>query len=147
MSYQAILDDPGVFVAQWPPQGHLRSHEVTDGILPITFDRVKIENWKWRQCVFLVNTHRLIWNLTHLGHIGSPRDLDLRSTFENDLSRSSSIWFEKNWREKHDGVICFILAFLVKRLFAKKKCKKTVISIFHDFWSLNYWPEQKSEAI
>jgi len=101
------------------PQGHLRSQRGHRGFLPITFDRVKIENWKWRQCVCLVNTHRLIWNLTHLGHIGSPRDLDLRSTFENDLSRSSSIWFEPNWREKHDGVICFVLALLVKKLFAK----------------------------
>jgi len=119
MSCEAILDDPGVFVSQWPPQGHLRSLGVTDGFLPITFDRVKIQNWKWRQCVCLVNTHRLIWNLTHLGHIGSPRDLDLRSNFENYLLRSSSTCFEPHWREKHVGVNSFVLALLVKKLSAK----------------------------
>ena len=119
MLCEAILDDPGVFVSQWPPQGHLRSLGVTDGFLPITFDRVKIQNWKWRQCVCLVNTHRLIWNSTHLGHIGSPRDLDLRSNFENYLSRSSSTCFEPHWREKHVGVNSFVIALLVKKLSAK----------------------------
>jgi len=129
------------------PQGHLRSQRGHRGFLPITFDRVKIENWKWRQCVCLVNTHRLIWNLTHLGHIGSPRDLDLRSTFENDLSRSSSIWFEPNWREKHDGVICFVLALLVKKLFAKNNFQENGHFGFRDFFCLNYWPEKISEGI
>jgi len=64
-----------------PPQGHLRSHGVTDGFLPITFDRVKIEKLKWPGCACLVKTHRLKGNMTYIGHIGSPRDLDLRSFF------------------------------------------------------------------
>jgi len=65
-----------------PPQGHLRSHGVTDGFLPITFDRMEIKKWKWHKCVCLIKTHRYICNMTYLGHIGSPRDLDLRSNFE-----------------------------------------------------------------
>ena len=102
-----------------PPQGHLRSHGVTDGFLPITFDRVKIEKWKWHHCVCLVNTHRSIWNLTYLSDLDLDRDLDLRSNFENYLPRSSSTCFEPHWREKHDGVNSFVLALLVKTLSAK----------------------------
>ena len=33
----------------------------------------------------------------------SLRDLDLRSTFEADLSRSTYIWFDSSRRENHDG--------------------------------------------
>ena len=68
-----------------PPQGHLRSHG-SDSFLPITFDRMEIKKWKWHKCVCLVKTHWPVCNMTYLGHIGSPRDLD-RSNFENKLLR------------------------------------------------------------
>ena len=61
------------------PQGHLRSQRGHRGFLPITFDRVMIEKWKWRQCLCIVNTHRSIWNLTYLCDLDLDRDLDLRS--------------------------------------------------------------------
>ena len=50
---------------------------------------------------------------------GSPRDLDLRSNFDLDLSRSPCICFEASRREKHDAVRGFALSFLVKKLFTK----------------------------
>ena len=115
------------------PQGHLRSQRGHRGLLPITFDRVKIEKWKWRQCLCLVQTHRSIWNVTYLSDLDLDRDLDLRSNFENDLSRSSSICSEPHWREKHDGGKIFVLALLGKSYQRKMFSKKTAILDFMIF--------------
>ena len=51
---------------------------------------------------------------------GSSRDLDLRSNFQFDLSRSKSTCFDASWREKHDGGVRNPQSFLVQMLFAKK---------------------------
>ena len=51
--------------------------------------------------------------------IGSWPDLDLRSNFDLDLSRSSGICFESSWREKHDGVKIISVSLLVQKLFTK----------------------------
>jgi len=147
MSYEAILDDPCAVLANDLPQGHLRSQRGHRGLLPITFDRVKIEKWKWRQCLCLVHTHRSIWNLTYLSDLDLDRDLDLRSNLENNFLRSSSICSEPHWREKHDGGKIFVLALLGKKLSTKNFFQENGHFGFHDFWSLNYWLKQKSEDI
>ena len=41
---------------------------------------------------------------------GTPRDLDLRSNADIDLSRSSYIWFDAPSPEKHDGVRIIFLS-------------------------------------
>ena len=59
--------------------------------LPITFDRIEIERCGWSQCVPLAETHRLICNMTYLGHEVTSSDLDLRSNFDLDFSRSTKV--------------------------------------------------------
>ena len=54
--------------------------------------------------------HDLFWSLC---------DLDLRSNFDLDLSRSNHISFEASQREKHDDVIADFLSLLIKKLFVK----------------------------
>ena len=49
---------------------------------------------------------------------GSWHDLDLRSNFEIDLSRSPWICFEPSWREKHDDVLFIFIPLLGKKLLA-----------------------------
>ena len=72
-------------------------------------------------CVCLVKAHRLICNMTYFDLFGSPRDLDLRSNFPLDLSRSPCICFDASRREKHDGVKIIPLSFFVQKVFAKNK--------------------------
>ena len=56
--------------------------------------------------------------------LGSSRDLDLRSNFGLDLSRSCYTCFDASWRGKHDGVKIIALSFqtqkLLKNCFAQK---------------------------
>ena len=50
---------------------------------------------------------------------GSSRDLDLRSKFEIDLTRSTCTCFDASRREKHDGIKTIAVSLLVQKLFAK----------------------------
>ena len=63
-------------------------------MLPLTFDRIEIKRCGWSQCVCLTETHRLIGNMTYLGHHVTLRDLDLRSHFDLGLSMSTCIYFD-----------------------------------------------------
>ena len=51
--------------------------------LPITFDRNELETWGWCHSVRLVKAHRLICNITYLGHSVLLTLRDLRSFFFN----------------------------------------------------------------
>ena len=58
----------------------------------------------------------------------SRRDLDLRSDFDLDLSRSACMCFDASWQEEHDGVRIIPLTFLVQKLFVKNDfCQKRLI--------------------
>ena len=50
----------------------------------------------------------------------SLRDIDLRSNFNLDLSRSTCIPVKASLREKHDDAIADSLSFLVQKLFVKE---------------------------
>ena len=78
----------------YPSKGQLRSPEVTNRHLPITFDQKEIETWDWCQYVRLGQANRLICNMTHFGHHVTLAWLDLRSNFDLDLSKSFYKWFE-----------------------------------------------------
>ena len=67
--------------------------------------------------------------MTYFDLFGSPRDLDLRSNFPLDLSRSKCICFDASRREKHDGVRIILLSFFVQKLLAKD-------------YVLRSWPEK-----
>ena len=69
-------------------KGHLRSPEVTNRHLPITFDQKEIETRDWCQYVRLGQANRLICNTTHFGHHVTLAWLDLRSNFDLDLAKS-----------------------------------------------------------
>ena len=73
----------------YPSKGHLRSPEVTNRHLPITFDQKEIETWDWCQYVRLGQANRLICNMTHFGLHVTLDGLDLRSNF--DLTFRSQI--------------------------------------------------------
>ena len=51
--------------------------------------------------------------------LGSRRDLDLRSNFDLDLSRSCYTFFDASWRDKHDGVNIIALSFQTQKLSLK----------------------------
>ena len=114
----------------YPSKGHLRSPEVTNRHLPITFDQKEVETWHWCQYVRLRQANRLICNMTHFGHHVTLAGLDLRSNFDLDLSRSSYIWFDAPQRSKHDGVK--IVALTLKS--SKKR--------FVKFWNFDPWGPQ-----
>ena len=78
----------------YPSKGHLRSPEVTNRHLPITFDQKEIETWDWCQYVRRGQANRLICIMTHFGHPVTLARLDLRSNFDLDLSKSFYIWFD-----------------------------------------------------
>ena len=52
----------------YPSKGHLRSPEVTNRHLPITFDQKEIETCDWCKYVCLDQANRLMCNMTHFGH-------------------------------------------------------------------------------
>ena len=55
-----------------PAKGQLKSFEITDNFLPITGEELDGLNGNrirtWSQCVCLVNTHRLMCNMTYSDH-------------------------------------------------------------------------------
>ena len=99
-----MLDIPGALLQHFPLKGHLRSHYDVIGLrftflrvvrfLPITFDRNELETWGWCHSVCLVKAHRLICNMTYLGHTVTLTWRDLRSKFKMDLPRIKSIWID-----------------------------------------------------
>ena len=72
----------------YPSKDHLRSPEVTNRHLPITFDQKAVETWDWCQYVRLGQANRLICNMAHFSHHVTLAWLDLRSNFDLDLSMS-----------------------------------------------------------
>ena len=75
--------------------------------------------------------------MTHSGQYVDLSDLDLRSNFDLDLSRSPCICFDASRREKHDGAKIIALPLLVKNISEKPFPPKTVILAFDDPWSKN----------
>ena len=80
-----------IYIA-YPSKGHLRSPEVTNSHLPITFDQKEIETWDWCQYVRLGQTNLLICNMTHFGHHVTLAWLDLSSNFDLDLFQGHFIY-------------------------------------------------------
>ena len=61
---------------------------------------------------------------------GSGHELDLRSNFQNDLSRSNYISFDAARQEKHDDGKTSIVSLLNQKLLQKNVCRKKLL-----FWS------------
>ena len=114
----------------------IRSHMRSDAFLPLTFDRIHIDQRGWSQCVSLAEMRRLMCNTTYLDHHGTSCDLDLKQNF--DIVFFRSIWIELDAfrREEQDGVRINSLAFLVQKLVAKNIVVITSMLTFHDLYSL-----------
>ena len=101
--------------------------------LSITFDWIETQTWEWHQNVCLAKAHRLICNITYLNHHVTLTWDDLRSNFEIDISRSSSICFEPARRENRIDVKIIALSLLLQNLFTTN-CFH--INRYFDLW----WP-------
>ena len=123
-------------------KGHLRSPEVTNRHLPITFDQKEIETWDWCQYVRLGQLNRLICNMTHFGHHVTLAWLDLRSNFDLNLTKSFYIWFDAPQRDKHDGIKIVALPLKLKILSSKTPFGKFLNL---DPWRRQFWPEAKND--
>ena len=55
----------------------------------------------------------MICNMTHFGHHVTLARLDLRSSFDLDLSKPCYIWIDAPQRDKHDGVKLVALPFKI----------------------------------
>ena len=126
----------------YPSKGHLRSPEVTNRHLPITFDRKEIETWDWCHYVRLGQANWLICNITHFGHHVTLAWLHLRSNFDLDLAISFYIWFDASQRDKHDGIKIVALPLQLKILSSKNRFGKF---LNFDPWRPQFWPETKND--
>ena len=117
------------FLVGDPSKGHWGHSRSPTFFLSITWGPNQIETWDWCHCVCLRKAHRMMHNLTYLGHRVTLPWLDLRSNLDLDLSRSNYTWFDASWRDKQHRVTIVVLSF-----------KKDVI-VEKTFWSnLTFWP-------
>ena len=96
--------------------------------------------WDCCHCVCLCKAHRMMYNLTYLGHRVTLPWLDLRSNFDLDLSRSNYAWVDAPWRDKHDGIKIVALPLKLQIFSSKNRFGK-----FWNFdpWRPQFWPEPK----
>ena len=86
----------------------------------------KLQTWTWCYCAFLVETHRLICNMTYFGqHVTLTWGQILTLILQGHHC------FDVPCRKEHDGARIMPLAFLVQMLFAKKCfCQKQLFLPF-----------------
>ena len=95
--------------------------------------------WGWFHSVRLVKAHRLLCNMTYLGHTVTLTWRDLRSTFfKIHLSRITNIWIDPARRDEHDGVKIILLSLVREKLFMNKHFSKNVLFPFGDLSYLQY---------
>ena len=102
-----------------PSKGHRGYSRSPTVFLPITWDPNEIETWDWCHCVCVRKAHRMMYNLTYLGHRVTLPWLGLSSNVDLDLSRSNYTWFDAPWRHKYDRVTIVVLSFKTKTLLSK----------------------------
>ena len=122
----------------YPSKGHLRSPEVTNRHLPITFDQKEIETWDWCQYVRLGQANRLICNMTHFGHHLTWPEVKLWpwpcKVILYMVRRSSTR--QTRWHQNRCSTFK-IKDFIVENRFGK---------FFNlDPWRPQFWPETKND--
>ena len=112
------------FCTSYPPKRHYRSCDVIRGQLSF------LSNNSWLEQDTGSKTHSSCLSRqdgsTDMQHdlFGSGHDLDLRSNFQHDLSRSTDNSFDASWREEHDaGKIKFVQG-LSQKLLQKQSFRK-----------------------
>ena len=124
LSRKAFIDTSGEIFVRWPFYlrsfiyviwGHSRSPTVF-----LTCDQKEIEAWDWCQCVCLVNTHRLIYNMTYLVTIWPWPTLTWGQILPW-LFKSYYTCLDAPWRNKHnDATEKVVISFKSKTLSSKK---------------------------
>ena len=95
-------------------------------------DWKEIERCGWLHCVCLINTHRLICNMTYFGPW--PEVIFWPWPFKFKLS------FESSLREKHDDAVAdFCYLYWFKSYSWKNISPVTVFFTIFDLWRLNCW--------
>ena len=104
--------------------------------LPLTFHRIELDQWGWAQCVSLAEMHQLICNITYLYHHMTSYDLKLRSNYDIDFLSSTCKHFKFNvsYREEHNGVRFFSLAFSVQKSSVRKNVKNSYLDLSWSLW-------------
>ena len=141
-SGKVFIDTPSEIFIRWPLLRSWRSLEVTNSFLSITWEPNEIETWDCCHCVCLRKAHRMMSNLTYVGHRVTLPWLDLRSNFDLDLSRSNYTWFDAPWWDNHDGIKIVTLPSKLTILSSKNRLGK-----FWNFdpWWPQFWPEPKND--
>ena len=109
------------------PQKVIWSHLSSTVFLRITFYSEEIKTWEWSHCVSLIKTHRVM----QYDLLESPRDLDMRSNFDLDLSRSYYTCFDASWG-KHDGFKIIALSLQTRKLSKNGFAQKCRFLTFRD---------------
>ena len=127
---------------QWWPRRQFssvtlqRSSEVTLGHQPFFANNFWSKRDRDVRVVSLCFSHQDASIHMQYDLLGSPRDLDLRSNFDLDLSRSYYTCFDAPWRGKHGGVKIIALSFQTQKVSLKncfaQKCR--------------FWPFVTSDA-
>ena len=125
-----------------PSKGHRGYSRSPTVFLPITWDLNEIETWDWCHCVCFRKAHRMMYNLTYLGHRVTLPWLGLSSNVYLDLSRSNYTWFHAPWPHKYDRVTIVVVSFKTKTLSSKNHFGQ--IWPF-DLWWPQFWPELKND--
>ena len=111
----------------------LKSSEVTRGHQQFFADNLRLRRARDMKVVSMCLSRQ--YASTDM-QLGSRRDLDLRSNFELDSSRSCYTCFEAYWQGEHDGVKIIALSFQTHTLSSKncfaQKCR--------------FWPFVTSDA-
>ena len=111
-----IRDDQGAFLANSVLKGHQRSLEATNSFFA---NNSWLKRDRTLGMAFLYLSHQdASTNMQH-DLFWSLHDLDLRSNFDLDISRSNHIYFEASLQEEHDDAIADFLSLLVQKIFVK----------------------------
>ena len=98
--WNAYDNESSAIAGLWTRSGHMTlscmtSSQVTKTFRSVTPHRIEVEPRARCLCVCLVETHRLICNMTYLGHLsGQVIWPGVRSIFEIDLSRSKCTCYD-----------------------------------------------------
>ena len=124
----------------YPSKGHLRSPEVTNRHLPITFDQNEIETWDWCQYVRLGQTNHVIWPISVI--TWPWPDLTwgqtLTLTFQSHFIYGSTRLNERNTMVSN-SLLCLSK---LKILLSKNRFGK--FSNFDPWWP-QFWHESKND--
>ena len=102
----------------------LKSSEVTRGHQQYLADNLTLRRARDMKVVSMRLSRQYVSTDMQLG---SRRDLDLRSDFDLDLSRSTCVSFYASWRGEHDAVRILSLSRLVQKLSLKNFTSKNVL--------------------